>query len=176
MGKPGYKAAAVITRLLVLSAFALAGRRSQGELMKPHVEVFPSVRKRAGYLLCAALLLPLASAFAQAELPAKMQGMYKTQSGRTGGATLELIKQDSPDKARLRVNLTGTTNAHGFTCGFSAVEADAQKVDGAWKFAFPSRYCQSNWVMTIKPVEGKQRFEGVFTTDFPNDGTVYFGW
>jgi len=48
-------------------------------------------RNRARSLLCALLLLPLASAFAQADLPAKMQGMYKTQSGRTGGATIELV-------------------------------------------------------------------------------------
>jgi hypothetical protein len=133
-------------------------------------------RNSAQNVLFALLLLPLASAFAQADLPARMQGMYKTQSGRTGGATIELVKQEAPDKARVRINLTGTTNAHGFTCGFSAVEADAQKTDGAWKFAFPSRYCQSNWVMTITPVEGKQRYEGIFTTDFPNDGTVYFEW
>jgi hypothetical protein len=144
--------------------------------MNAALAAFRISRSRTRYWLCASLLLPFASALAQADLPAKMQGMYKTQSGRTGGATVELVKQEAPDKARVRVNLSGTTNAHGFTCGFSAVETDAQQADGAWKFAFPSRYCQSNWVMTIKPVEGKQRFEGTFTTDFPNDGTVYFEW
>ena len=124
----------------------------------------------------ASMLFACVSAFAQADLPAKMQGKYKAQNGRTGDATLELVKQESPDKARVRVNLTNTTNFHGFNCGFSAVEADAVKTQGAWKFSFPSRYCQSNWTMTIKPIEGKQRFEGVFTIDFPIDGTVYFEW
>jgi hypothetical protein len=132
---------------------------------------------RIRHLTSAAILLGCVSAYAQSELPARMQGVFKTQSGRTGGATVELVKLESPEKARLKVNLTNTVNAHGFACGFSAVEADAEKTDGgAWKFSFPSRYCQSKWTMTIKPVEGKQRFEGVFTTDFPNDGTVYFEW
>jgi hypothetical protein len=124
----------------------------------------------------ASILFACLSAFAQADLPARMQGKYKSQSGRTGDATLELVKQESPDKARVRVNLTNTTNAHGFACGFSAVETDAQRADGAWKFSFPSLYCQSKWTMTIKPAEGKQRFEGVYTIDFPMDGTVYFEW
>lgn len=131
---------------------------------------------RAIHLIFAFTLFACVTAWAQADLPAKAQGKYKSQTGRTGDATLELVKQESPDKARVRVNLGNTTNAHGFTCGFSAVETDAVRTDGAWKFSFPSRYCQSNWTMTIKPVEGKQRFEGVFTTDFPSDGVVYFEW
>lgn len=134
---------------------------------------------RARYLTFASVLFACVSAFAQTDLPAKMQGKYKGQtSSRTGDATVELVKQESPDKARLRVNLTNTVNGHGFTCGFSPVETDAEKTDGAWKFSFPGRYCQSKWTMTIKPIEGKQRFEGVYTTDtpVPTDGTVYFEW
>lgn len=127
-------------------------------------------------LLVASMLFACVPAWAQADLPPKAQGKYKTQSGRTGDATLELLKQESPDKARVRVNLTNTANAHGFACGFSAVEADAARTEGAWKFSFPSRYCQSNWTMTIKQVEGKQRLEGAFTIDFPMEGTVYFEW
>lgn len=133
---------------------------------------------RAGYFIFAPTLFACALAFAQADLPAKMQGKYKARSGRTGDATIELVKQEALDKARVRVHLTNTVNEHGFTCGFSPVEADAQRTDGAWKFSFPGRYCKANWTMTIKPVEGKQRFEGVYTTDVPvpTDGTVYFEW
>jgi hypothetical protein len=118
-----------------------------------------------------------ASGFAQTDLPAKMKGQWKSQSsGRTGDAIVELVKQESPDKARVRVNFTNQGNAHGFACGSSAVETDAQRAEGAWKFSFPSRYCQSNWTITIKPIEGKQRFEGIYVTDFPTDGAVYFEW
>jgi hypothetical protein len=126
-------------------------------------------------LMLASLVFSCIPAVAQ-DLPAKMQGGFKTASGRTGGASVELIKVEGPDKARVKVNLTNTVNAHGFACGFSAVETDAERKDGAWTLSFPSRYCQSNWTMTIKPVEGKQRFEGVFKTDFPNDGVVFFDW
>jgi hypothetical protein len=128
------------------------------------------------HLMFATLVLGCMSASAQSELPAKMQGMFKTQSGKSGNASVELVKMESPDKARVKVNLTGPLNAHGFACGFSAVETDAERKDGAWKFSFPSRYCQSTWTITIKPVEGKQRFEGEFTTDIPNAGTVYYEW
>lgn len=127
-------------------------------------------------LLAVSLLFASTVAFAEGDFPAKMQGTFKTASGRTGGASLELIAMESPDKARLRVNLSNTVNMHGFTCGFSAVETTAEKKDGAWKFAFPSRYCQMNWTVTVKPVEGKQRFEGTFTTDLPNDGTIFYEW
>ncbi len=123
-------------------------------------------------------LFACVSAFAQADLPARMKGKYDGGRGRIGDATLELVKQESPDKARVRINVTNTLNDHGFTCGFSPVETDAQRTDGVWKFSFPGRYCKSAWTMSIKPVEGKQRFEGVYTTDTPvqTDGTLYFEW
>src|ERR1035437_11073583 len=127
-------------------------------------------------LTLAAMLFACVSAFSQTELPAKMQGKYNSQSGRSGDATIGLVKQESPDKARVRIDLTNTVNAHGINCGFSAIETDAVKTDGAWKFSFPSVYCKSNWTMTIKPVEGKNRFEGAFVTDFPSSGTVHFEW
>jgi hypothetical protein len=112
------------------------------------------------------------------DLPSKMQGKYQSPPSRRGEATLEVVKQESPDTARVRINLTNTLNAHGAACGFSAVETEARRTDGAWKFSFPGRYCASNWTMTIKPVEGKQRFEGTYSTDtpVPTDGTVYFEW
>ena len=131
---------------------------------------------RARHLTLASMLFVCISTCAQADLPAKMQGRYKPENGRSGDATIELVKQESPDKARVRVDLTNLEKAHGGTCGFSAIETDAVKTDGAWKLSFPASYCRSNWTIAIKPVEGKQRFEGLFTTDFPNDGTVYFEW
>jgi hypothetical protein len=127
-----------------------------------------------------ATLMVIAFSFGVAaqELPSRMQGKYHSPPNRGGDATLELVKQESPDTARVRVNLTNTLNAHAAVCGFSAVETEARRVDGAWKLSFPGRYCSSSWTMTIRAVEGKQRFEGTYNTDTPvwTEGTVYFEW
>ena len=135
-------------------------------------------------LMLAGVAFTFLPAIAQ-DLPARMQGGYQHQGGfnsgasverRTGTVSLELLKMESPDKARIKVNLTNTVTRTTMPCGFSAVETDAQRKDGAWTFSFPSRYCKSSWTMTIKPVAGRQRYEGVFKTDFPSDGVVYFDW
>jgi hypothetical protein len=118
------------------------------------------------------------AAFANEGLPPRMQGGFRTSATlRTGGVIVELLAAETEDRARIRVTLLNTTDAHGNACGFKPQETIAQRKEGAWQFGFPSPYCsRSNWVMTIRPFEGKNRFEGKFTTDFPNDGTVSLEW
>lgn len=130
--------------------------------------------------LVLSLLVLGAGAFAQAgDLPARMQGSWKTPT-KNGDSTIELIAMTSPDKARVKVTLTGGTISppHGSSCLFGTVEAVAERTGDTWMIVAPHRSC-ATYTITIKPVEGKQRYEGTFVHDFFYSGlagAVFYDW
>jgi hypothetical protein len=115
------------------------------------------------------------NAVAQTAIPAKMEGTYRNPSyGTSGGTRVELIKMESAERASMRVTMSDVYY-HGTPCVVKAVETVAEKSNGAWKFAVRVPECLT-YTITIAPVEGKQRFEGTYTTDFPTEGVIYYEW
>jgi hypothetical protein len=71
--------------------------------------------------------------FAQAELPAKMQGqLVSAASGQIGKLAVELISMDGPETAKVKVTLEPATNFHGARCYFGTAEAIATKAESGW--------------------------------------------
>jgi hypothetical protein len=130
-------------------------------------------------LALALLLLGASSAFAQSALPARMQGSWKTPT-KSGDTTIELIATTSPDKAKVKVTLTGGTVSppHGGSCLFGTVDAVADRTGDGWLIVASHRTC-ATYTITIKPVEGKQRYEGTIVHDFFYTGlagTIFYEW
>lgn len=128
-------------------------------------------------LVLVLLLFGAQCAFAQSDFPAKMQGSWKTAT-KSGDATIELVGMTSPDKAKVKVTLTGGTLGppHGSLCMFGTVESVADRQGTGWQIAAPHMRCAS-YFLTVKPVEGKQRFEGTMTNDFTGQpGTIVLEW
>ena len=120
-------------------------------------------------------LLTSLTAFAQAAFPPKMEGKYRNPSyGTSGGTLVELINMESPERASLRVTMSDVYY-HGTPCVVKPVETVAERGNGGWKFAVRIPECLT-YTITIAPVEGKQRFEGTYTTDFPTEGVIYYEW
>ena len=119
------------------------------------------------------------AALAQSELPAKMQGKWTTGAignTRVGGASVELVRMESPDKAAVKVTLTETVGPpHGYTCIFGTVDTVAERTGEAWKISVPHRRCAA-YTMTLTPAAGKQRLEGQVSNDMGGSGTVFLEW
>ena len=115
------------------------------------------------------------NACAQTALPPKMEGTYRNPSyGTSGGTRVELIKMESPERASLRVTMSDVYY-HGTPCVVKPVETIAERANGGWRFAVRVPECLT-YTITIAPVEGKQRLEGTYTTDFPSEGVIYYEW
>ncbi len=113
-----------------------------------------------------AFLLFTSAAFAQS-WPAKMQGEYQ---GRRGGdkTYLELVKMDG-DKVFLKFFVASAFCDHG------VVDAVGEKKGDGWEINAPGTRCAS-WLIKLKPVDGKQKFEGTFEASSGNYGSVYYEW
>ena len=125
------------------------------------------------------VLISLASvaflAFAQVDLPPKMQGKWTSQKVAGGDATIELVKMEGAETARVKVRMTGVVNHYLVPCDSGTVETVAMKAGDSWQIAVPSVRCAS-YSITLKPIESKQRFEGVYTTDIGGPGTIFLEW
>ncbi len=117
-------------------------------------------------VLAAALSFVSISVFAQS-FPAKMEGKY---SGQRGGDTtyIEFVKMDG-DKAIVKFFVASAFCNHG------VVEGIAEKKEGGWEINAPGKRC-ADWLIKLKPVEGKQRLAGTFQASSGNFGTVYYDW
>jgi len=122
------------------------------------------------------LALTPVAASAQSQLPPKMQGKWKsTVLGRDGTSTVELVKQDSDDKAQVRVTITDAISYHGRWCDFGTADSIANRSGDSWVITVPHRRCAS-FLITIHRVEGMQRFEGTYTNEADGAGTVFYEW
>jgi regulator of RNase E activity RraA len=132
------------------------------------------------YLALSLLLFGADCALAQAaDLPARMQGSWKTPT-KNGDSTIELIAMTSPDKAKVKVTLTGGTISppHGGSCLFGTVETVAERTGDTWLIVASHMRC-ATYTITIKPVEGKQRYEGTVVHDFFYTGlagVIFYEW
>ena len=125
--------------------------------------------------LCALALTPVA-AWAQSQLPPKMQGKWKsTVLGRDGTSTVELVKLDSDDKAQVRVTIIDAISYHGRWCDFGTSDAIANRSGDSWVISVPHRRCAS-YLITIHRIEAMQRFEGTYTNEADGAGTIFYEW
>lgn len=127
--------------------------------------------------LVLAALFASNAALADGNLPSKMQGKWTSGfNGAIGDTVIELIKTDGPEKANVKLTMIDAVDQHCRSCNFGSVETVAEMKDGAWRISAPSLRCAS-YVMVLKPVEGKRRFEGTFTGDVGcARGTIFYEW
>lgn len=129
-------------------------------------------------LAFAAAILASTSAIAQTDLPAKMQGAWKSSViEKSGSLDLVLVGMESADKAKVKVAVGGSIqgSADARPCNFGSVESVAERSDGVWTVSAPHRICAS-YVFRFQPVAGRQRFEGTFTNDSGGRGTVFLDY
>ena len=106
-------------------------------------------------------------AMADSSLPKKMEGRWERVSPAfSNKAEAELIEMTSPTTARLNVIFWDGCTRKG--------ETTAELKEGTWEFRVPDGARCNGFPVRIKPVEGKNRFEGVFISPARGDGTVYF--
>lgn len=109
------------------------------------------------------------AANAQQALPQKMSGWWSnSESGHSNKIEVELVRMDSPTLATLKV-------VWWPYCRWA--ETSAEFSEGAWVFS-PQKCANNSGPMTItarlKPVEGKQRLEGIYNAD--DRRTAYLAW
>ena len=122
------------------------------------------------------MTLMSAMAWADSELPAKMQGKWKASSGSEGGAAVIVLKKaDGPDRAEVTVSMDTVPNGHFGFCSLDTVATTAERKDDSWQITASNPRC-STFNIVIKPVEGKQRFEGSYTGSRGTTGSVYYEW
>jgi len=118
----------------------------------------------------ATLLALSTSAFAAdavTALPKKMEGQW----GSTGKKVeIELIKMESPTKAKLEVIFWDGCTRQG--------EATAELKEGAWSFVAPGGVRCEDIKVKMTQVAGKNRFEGDYETVWrgPATGKLYLEW
>lgn len=119
------------------------------------------------FFLCLSVCLPFLPAYAVEPLPSKMEGKWiSSSSGNSNWIEAELINQESPTKAKLKLLFRDGCERSG--------EATTEFKDGAWEFVLPGGRCNSVSV-TMKPVEGKKRLEGTYETN-NRKGKLFFEW
>lgn len=125
--------------------------------------------------MCLLLATPFV-ALADGELPAKMQGKYvSATSTGAGTVTIETVTMESADKAKVKVTIDPAVNFHGAPCYFGTAETSATRSDGAWTMTAGKGRC-ATYTITVRPVEGKQRYEGQYTNDVGGQGKVSLEW
>ncbi len=113
------------------------------------------------------LCLFVLPAYAVEPLPKSMEGKWTgSSSGKSNWVEAELISQESPIKAKLKVGFRDGCDRSG--------ETTAEFKDGAWEFVIPGGNCNSVSV-SVKPVEGKKRLEGTYKTGNWN-GKLFYEW
>ncbi len=60
-------------------------------------------------------------------------------------------------------------------CDHGVVNGIAEKKEGGWEINAPGNQC-ADWLIKLKPVEGKQRMEGTWRSSTGNSGGVYYEW
>lgn len=111
-------------------------------------------------------------ALAEGEIPAKMQGRYASAvSTAVGAVAIELVSMESSDKAKVKVKIDPAVNFHGAPCYLGTVETVAAKANGAWTLTVGKSSC-ATYTIVLRPVEGKQAFEGQYTNDVGGQGNV----
>ena len=102
------------------------------------------------------VLMSLASvaflAFAQVDLPPKMQGKWTSQKVAGGDATIELVKMEGAETARVKVRMTGVVNHYLVPCDSGTVETVAMKAGDSWQIAVPSVRCASYSISSRSPL------------------------
>lgn len=126
-------------------------------------------------LISVSIGLVAMSVLADDQLPQKLQGKWVMpgEYGRIGGATIELVRMDTSDKATVKVTITNASRmAHPpVWCDFGTIQTVAERVDGAWTMTVPHSRCVT-YTFTIKAVEAARKFEGKVSNDFGGVGTV----
>ena len=82
---------------------------------------------------------------------------------------------DGTDKAKVKVTIDPAINFHGAPCYFGTAETVAIKADGAWTMTAAKGRCPT-YTIVVRPVEGKQRFEGQYNNDVGSQGKVFLEW
>lgn len=120
--------------------------------------------------LFSSLCLVSAHALAQDAFPAKMEGraIGQTSGGRGGKTYIEFVRMDG-DKAIVKFFIASSKCDHG------VVDGIAEKKEGGWEINAPGNRC-ADWLIKLKPVEGKQRMDGAWRASSGNFGTVYYEW
>lgn len=128
-------------------------------------------------LVLAAVLFTSNAVLADDNLPPKMQGKWTSGfDGAVGDTVIELIKAQGPEKASVRLTMIDAVDQHCRSCNFGSIETVAEMKDGFWRISAPSLRCAS-YVILIKPIEGKRRFEGNFTGDVGcARGSIFYEW
>lgn len=122
--------------------------------------------KKLPFLAFCLLALPV---MADSPLPKKMEGKWERVSPAfSNKAEAELIEMTSATTARLNVVFWDGCPRRG--------ETTAELKDGFWEFRVPDGARCNGFPVRLKPVEGKNRLEGVFISPARGDGTVYFDW
>lgn len=118
--------------------------------------------------LVASLLSLATVAFAASPLPPKMEGKWeRVTPAFSNKAEVELLEMTSPTTAKLKVVFWDGCTRRG--------ETTAELQDGTWTFQVPDGPRCNGFPVKISPVEGKNRFEGIFISAKGN-GTVYLEW
>lgn len=130
-------------------------------------------------LLLVPLLMSFGAAFAQGELPPKMQGQWKSSGSNLLGATMvEVVRVQGPDKADVKISMIDVAArppaAGDARCSFTEA-AVAERQGDVWTVQVKSQRCAS-FSMTIKWVQGKRRFEGEFKSDLGASGSLVYEW
>jgi hypothetical protein len=82
---------------------------------------------------------------------------------------------ESPEKAKVKVTIDPAVNFHGAPCYLGTVATVATKADGAWTLTAGKGSC-ATYTIVLRPMEGKQRFEGQYTNDVGGQGKVFLEW
>ena len=107
-------------------------------------------------------------AIAAPPLPPKMEGKWERPPSLSNKAEAELVEMISPTTAKLNVVFWDGCTRKG--------ETTAEFKDDAWEFRVPDTGRCNGFRVKVKPIEGKNRLEGVFISPVRGDGTVYFEW
>lgn len=124
-------------------------------------------------LLSTFLLTASSLANAQSPLPPEMDGRWtNTGSNHSNKIEVELVRMESPTVATIKV-------VWWPYCRWA--ETKAEFIEGDWIFS-PQNCANNTGALTItarlRPVEGKKRLEGMFTSSYDSGGskTVYLEW
>lgn len=129
-------------------------------------------------LTLVAAMLASTAVLADIDLPAKMEGKWRLMSGITGGSVIEVVQVEGPDKVQVKVTMNDVPSSHGAQygrCDFGTVSTVAERSAGAWSISAPSIRCPS-FTINIRPVEGKQQFEGALSASPGGPGSITYEW
>jgi hypothetical protein len=118
-------------------------------------------------------------AFAQEVFPATMKGQWKSSSsGAVGETVIELVKLQDPARAEVKVTFKDVTtrppSEGGSRCSLTE-PASAVREGETWQIRVKNFRCAS-FSVSIRRVEGKQRFEGEFANDVGTHGPIFYEW